>query len=87
MVPKNVKGRTLLVFLTFNWLQNIKKLEGGPLKNYRNKVAQCQTNWKGDPLVSTGFVRYVKSSEGRGFTAIFRSQTIIGNFSIPNHHL
>ena len=30
------------------------------LKNFGKKVAQCQKNRRGDPLVSSGFVGYVK---------------------------
>ena len=40
-----------------------KTSKGGPfgtLKNFRKKVAQCQKKSKGDPLVSAGFVGYVK---------------------------
>ena len=42
-------------------MQNIKKLEGEPLetKYIRKKVAQCRKKLKG-PLVSPGFVAYVK---------------------------
>ena len=45
-------------------LKNTKKPEGGPfgtLKNVRKKVAQGRKKIKrGDPLVSAGFVGYVK---------------------------
>ena len=46
-------------------MQNTKKTRRGDplgtLKNFREKVAQCRKNieW-GDPLVSSGFVGYVK---------------------------
>ena len=52
-------------------MQNNKKLQGGPfgdVKNFRKKVAQCRKKIKsGDPLVSAGFVCYVKKvKNGRG---------------------
>ena len=54
IVPKNVKGGTLLDLLTNIPLQNIKKLKGGDLlgtlKNFRKKVAQCQKKSKGGTL-------------------------------------
>ena len=62
-MPKNVKGGTLWALLTYILLQNIKKLERGfeTLKNFRKKVAQCRKKIeRGDPLVSSGFVGYVK---------------------------
>ena len=40
-----------------------KKLEGDSfetLKKFRKKVAQCRKNRNGGPLVSSGFVGYVK---------------------------
>ena len=58
------KGGTLWDSLTYILLQNIKKLEGGlfwDLKKFRKKIRTVpKKNWKGDPLVSSGFVGYVK---------------------------
>ena len=44
-------------------MQNNKKLKGGTLwdiKKFSKKVAVPKKNQKGDPLVSAGFVGYVK---------------------------
>ena len=38
------------------------------LKIFRKKVAQCQKNRNGDPLVSSGFVGYVKRLKMKGGT-------------------
>ena len=59
------KRGTLWALLTYILLQNIKKTRRGTLfetlKNFRRKVAQCRKkNRKGDPLVLSGFVGYVK---------------------------
>ena len=60
---KSERG-TFLNFLAFILLQNIKKLEGGPfgdIKNFSIKVSQFRKkNRKGNPLVTSGFVGYVK---------------------------
>ena len=60
------KRGILLDLLTCILLQNIKKLGGGlleTLKNFRKKVHSAEKNRKGDPLVSSGFVGYVKKSK------------------------
>ena len=59
--------RTQWHFLT-SIVENIKKLKGDPLgKNFfRKKVSQCQTNLKGEPLVSPGIVFYTEK-EGKFF--------------------
>ena len=60
---ENVKGGTFWALLTYILLQNMKKTRKGDsfetLKNFRKKVAQCRKKI-GDPLVSSGFVGYVK---------------------------
>ena len=59
---KSERG-TLLDFLTFILLQNIKKLEGGSLetlKTFQEKSHSSEKNRKGNPLVTSGFVGYVK---------------------------
>ena len=68
---KNVKGGTLWALLTYIQLQNIKKTRKGDsfetLKNFRKKVVQCRKKSKGgDPLVSSGFVGYVKKVKNEG---------------------
>ena len=64
IVPKNVKEGTLWALLTYILLQNIKKLERGTLlihqKIFEKKSHNAKKNRKGDPLVSSGFVGYVK---------------------------
>ena len=40
--------------------KNSKGGHFGTLKNFRKKVAQCRKKSKGGPLVSAGFVGYVK---------------------------
>ena len=51
---RNVEGGTLLDFLTYTLLQNIKKNpKGGPfgdIKNFRKKVTQCRKKSKGGTL-------------------------------------
>ena len=50
--------------ITYILLQNIKKLEGGlfwDIKKFSKKISHsAETSWKGDPLVSSGFLSYVK---------------------------
>ena len=56
------------------FLQNIKKFEGRTLWRQKNrkKVAQCQKNQRGDSIVSSGFVSYVKNEiNERGPFALF----------------
>ena len=60
-----MKGGTLWDSLTYILLQNIKKLEGGDsfetLENFRKKFRTMPKKIeRGDPLVSSGFVGYVK---------------------------
>ena len=43
IVPKNVKGWTLLYLLTYILLQNIKKLEGGTLWGYKKIFGKSRT--------------------------------------------
>ena len=59
------KGGTLWDLLTYILLQNIKKLEGGlfwDLKKFSKKISHSAEKKieRGDPLVSSGFVGYVK---------------------------
>ena len=60
-MPKNLRG-AISDFLTFILLQDIKKFKGGPfgdIKKLSKSQSQKQIKW-GDPLVSSGFVVYVK---------------------------
>ena len=62
IVTKNVEGG-LWAFSTSLQLQNIKKLKGDPLetKNFEKKSLMAPKKIeRGDPLVSSGFVGYVK---------------------------
>ena len=75
IVPKNVKGGTLLDLLTYIMLQNIKKLEGGPFwdikKIFEKKPHSAEKNPKGDPLDTSGFVGFlekVKNERGTLWT-------------------
>ena len=65
IVPKNVKKGDPLGFINIHSVAKYQKTRRGDsfetLKNFRKKVAQCRKkNRKGDPLVSSGFVGYVK---------------------------
>ena len=60
IVPKNVEGGTFWDLLTYIQLQNIKTLEGDTLETLKNFPKKNEKQSKGDPLVSTGFVGYVK---------------------------
>ena len=62
------KEGTLFDFQTSMLLQNIKKLKGGTIsKIFEKKSHSAEKNQKGDPLVSAGFVGYVKKvKNGRG---------------------
>ena len=68
IVPKNVKG--LWALLTYILLQNIKKLERGTLLRHLKIFEKSRTVPKkierGDPLVSSGFVGYVKRLKMKG---------------------
>ena len=59
-------------------MQNNKKLKGGPfgdIKNFRKKVATVPKQIKsGDPLVSAGFVGYVKKVKNERGT-LWRQKT------------
>ena len=63
-MPKNVKGGGLWALLTYILLQNIKKLEKGTLLRHLKVFKKSRTVPKkierGDPLVPSGFVGYVK---------------------------
>ena len=58
------KRGTVWALLTYILLQNIKKLEKRlfwNIEKFSKKVAQCRKKIeRGDPLVSSGFVGYVK---------------------------
>ena len=57
------KRGALWALLAYILLQNIKKLKKDSfetLKNFRKKLHNDEKNRKGDPLVSSGFVDYVK---------------------------
>ena len=58
MPKKNWKGDPL-GFFNIHSVAKLQNLKGDPLveKNFK-KVAQCQNNLKGDPLVSSGIVCY-----------------------------
>ena len=66
------KRGTLWALLTYILLQNIKKLEKGTLLRhiFRKKVAQCRKKIERDPLVSSGFVGYVKIVKNEGGTLL-----------------
>ena len=78
-----MKRGTLWDLLTYILLQNIKKLEGGtllsPLKIFEKKFAQSRKKIeRGDPLVSSGFVGYVKkvkNERGDPFALISADRT------------
>ena len=55
-MPKNVKGGTLWALLTYILLQNIKKLERGTKKFEKSRTVPKKIE-RGDPLVSSGFVK------------------------------
>ena len=81
-MPKNVKGGTLWALLTFILLQNIKKLERGTLLRHEKFFKKWRTMPKeierGDPLVSSGLVRYVKivkNERGDPFARISADRT------------
>ena len=52
-----------LGFLKLQFAAKYQKFEAGPFgdKKTRKKVAQCRKNPKGDPVVPSGFVSYVKN--------------------------
>ena len=57
------KRETLLDLLTYIPLQNIKNLEGGAfgdIKTFRKKSHSAETNPKGDPLGTSGFVGFLE---------------------------
>ena len=64
IVPKNVKGGTLLDLLTYILLQNIKNLKGDPLgtlKNFRKKsLTVLKKIQRGDPLGTSDFVGFLE---------------------------
>ena len=63
IVPKNVKEETLLIYKHAFCCKTTKNSKGGPFEDieiFRKKVAQCRKIKRGDPLVSAGFVGYVK---------------------------
>ena len=69
IVPKNVKRGTLWALLTYILLQNIKKLERGTLlrqKIFEKSRTVPKKIEMGDPLVSSGFVGYVKRLKIKG---------------------
>ena len=62
-VPKNVEGGLFLIYKHAFYCKITKNSKGDPLgtlKNFRKKVAQCQKNQNGDPLVPSGFVGYLE---------------------------
>ena len=70
MVPKNLKG-TPLGFFSIHFVAKYQKKPLETLKNFRKKVAQCWEKYrKGGPLVSPGFVGYVKKV--KSFAPSFR---------------
>ena len=54
------KGGTLWALLTYILLQSIKKLERGDIKKISKKSHNAEKIERGDPLLSSGFVGYVK---------------------------
>ena len=54
-MPKNVKGDPF-GFINIHSVAKYQKTQ----KNFEKKLAQSRTKWKGDPLVSSGFVGYVE---------------------------
>ena len=56
---------TLWAFWNFRLLQNIKKLEGGTVWRQKKILKKSRTvpnkNQRGDPVVPSGFVSYVKN--------------------------
>ena len=78
-MPKNVEGGTLWALLTYIMSQNIKKLERGTFLRHKKIFEKSRTMSKkikrGDPLVSSGFVGYVKKvkkMKGGPFCTDFR---------------
>ena len=77
---ENCKSGTLWALLTYILLQNIKKTRKGDsfqtIKNFRKKSQNVKNKIeKGDPLVSSGFVGYVKivkKMKGGPFCTNFR---------------
>ena len=63
-MPKNVKRETLWALLAYILLQNIKKTRKRDsfetLKKFRKKSHNAEKIERGDPLVSSSFVGYVK---------------------------
>ena len=62
-MSKNVKGGPFLVYKHALCCKITKNSKGDPLgtlKNFRKKVEQCRKKIKINPLVSAGFVGYVK---------------------------
>ena len=62
-MPKNVKGGPFLIYKHAFCSKRTKNLKGilRHIKKFSKKVAQCRKKIKrGDPLVSAGFVGYVK---------------------------
>ena len=87
ILPKNVKGDLLgfiNIYSVAKYLKNLKRGSFETLKYFRKKVAQCQK--KSNPLVSSGFVGYVKkvkNKRGDPFALIFadRSWPYASSFS------
>ena len=66
IVPKNVKGGTLLDLLTYILLQNIKKLEGGPfgdIKIFSKNRTVPKKIQRGDALGTSGFVGFLEKAK------------------------
>ena len=75
------KRGTVWALLTYILLQNIKKLERGTLlrqKNFEKSLTMPKKIERGDPLVSSGFVGYVKkvkNERGDPFALISADRT------------
>ena len=82
-MPKNVKGGTLWGFNNIYSVAKHQKTRKGDsfetLKKFRKRVAQCRKKIeRGDPLVSSGFVGYVKivkNERGDPFALISADRT------------
>ena len=79
---KKCKRGTLRALLTYILLQNIKKLERGTLlrhlKNFEKSRTMPKKIERGDPLVSSGFVGYVrkvKNERGDPFALVSADRT------------
>ena len=58
IVPENIKRGDLLGFLKLQFVAKYQKMKG-TLWGQKIKSHSAENNWKGDPLVSSGFVCYV----------------------------